>query len=94
MGKNPSIIFRELYRKAKNKEGMIDSLGGSNVPHTLGKEDKCLYVTYKEVIKDFLKEGYTENRAIKHIEQWVDYDIIFIRYYDGYKYIGFSKEGI
>lgn len=94
MGKNPSIIFRELYRKAKNKEGMITSLNGSNKPYEMGKEDGCYYVPYKEVVRDFLVEGYTEGKAIKHIDQWVDYDLVFIRFSDGYKYVGFSKRGI
>lgn len=94
MGKNPSIIFRELYRKAKNRDGMIASVNGSNTPHNLGKQDDCYYVAYKEVIKDFLKEGYAESKAIKHIEQWIDYDLVFVRFDEGYKYIGFSKKGI
>lgn len=94
MGKNPSIIFRELYRKAKNVDGMISSVDGHNTPYDLGRQDGCYYVNYKEVVKDFLKEGYSEGRAVKHIEQWIDSDLLFVRFSDGVKFIGFSKDGI
>ena len=92
MGKNPSTIFRELYRKAKNREARVSSTGGSTVSIDMGKQDGCVYVTEKEVLQNFLIEGYSEFRANKHILQWIDYDLLFVRYNNGYKYIGFSKE--
>ncbi len=92
MGKNPSTIFRELYRKAKNREGKANSTGFTNAVMEMGKQDGCVYVTEKEVIQNFMIEGYSELRANKHIAQWIDYDLLFIRYNNGYKYIGFTKE--
>ena len=92
MGKNPSTIFRELYRKAKHRNGIIGSVEGSNPAYEMNMQDGCFYVTEKEVIKDFLLEGYSESRANKHIDQWIEYDILFVRYWNGYKYIGFSKD--
>lgn len=92
MGKNPSTIFRELYRKAKNKEAWADSTGSTNIVLQMGKQDGCVYVTEKEVMQKFMIEGYSEIRANKHILQWIDYDLLFVRYNNGYKYIGFAKE--
>ena len=92
MGKNPSTIFRELYKKAKHRKGVADSVDGSNAVIEMERQDKCLYVTEKEVIQCFMIEGYSELRANRHILQWIDYDLLFVRYNNGYKYIGFSKE--
>ena len=92
MGKNPSTIFRELYRTAKHREGKYTSMGGTNGLLEMSKQDGCVYVTEKEVIQSFMIEGYSELRANKHILQWIDYDLLFVRYNNGYKYIGFSKE--
>ena len=92
MGKNPNTIFRELYRKAKNREAKAISVGSTNSVLEMGKQDGCVYVTEKEVIQNFMIEGYSELRANKHILQWIDYDLLFIRYNNGFKYIGFSKE--
>lgn len=92
MGKNPSTIFRELYIKAKHRKGVADSVDGTNAVTEMERQDKCLYVTEKEVIQNFMIEGYSELRANRHILQWIDYDLLFVRYNNGYKYIGFSKE--
>ena len=92
MGKNPSIIFRELYKKAKHRDSITSSVNGSSGPYDMGKQDGCYYVTEKEVIKNFLIEGYSEQKAERHIDQWIEYDIVFVRYKDGYKYIGFNKD--
>ena len=92
MGKNPSTIFRELYRKAKHRENKITSEGGSSIVLDMNKQDGCVYITEKEVIQTFLTEGYSELRANKHIDQWIDYDLLFVRYNNGFKFIGFPKE--
>ena len=94
MGKNPNAIFRELYRTAKHKAGIVDSVGGTNTPYEMGKQDGCYYVTYQQVIKSFMIEGYSVQRAIRHIDQWIDYDILFVRYNDGTKFIGFNQDVI
>ena len=94
MGKNPNIIFRELSSKAENKRDKIESLKGTNQILEAGIKDKCNYVTYKEVVKSFLLEGYTESRAEKHIKQWLDYDLVTSRYIDGTRFLGFSDGGI
>lgn len=94
MGKNPNTIFKEIYRKAKHRQEAIVSTGNTNDTIKMSNQDKCLYVPYKEVIKEFLMEGYPEQRAIKHIDQWIDYDLIFVRYSDGYKYIGLTQDVI
>lgn len=90
MGKNPSTIYKEIYRKAQHRQDTITSQGLKTPITEMNAQDKCLYVLYKEVVKEFLLEGYSEQRAIKHIDQWIDYDLIFTRYSDGYKFVGFS----
>ena len=96
MGKNPSNIFRELYKEAKRKQDKINSIDGAVRSRALvmGEEDHCCYVLYRDVIKIFLKEGYPENKAAKHIAQWVDNDLITIRYKDGYQFVGLYEDVI
>ena len=92
MGKNPNTIIRELYRKAEHRQNVASSTNGTNPLVEMSKQDKCLYMTYKEVVQNFLIEGYSEQKAIKHIQQGIDYDLAFVRYNNGFKYVGFSKE--
>ena len=94
MGKNPSNIFRELYKEAKRKQDTITSVDGSikGMVTRLSEEDHCCYIMYNEVIKTFLKEGYPVNKAEKHITQWIDNDLITMRYSDGYRLIGLYKD--
>ena len=96
MGKNPSIIFRELTKQAKHRQKAIGSVDGSTKSnlYKANEQDHCFYVLYKDVVKNFLIEGYSEYRAEKHINQWIDYDIIGVRYIDGIKYIGFSDQAV
>jgi hypothetical protein len=93
MGKNPSTIFRELYKVSKDRSKKAESIGGTNHIIEMEKQDGCYYVPYKEVVSNFLVEGYSERIANVHIDKWVDYDLLFIRYSDGFKYIGFNKKG-
>lgn len=93
MGKIPSTIFRELYRKSKDRTEKIGSADGENPVYAMSKQDGCYYVSYKEVMQRFLIEGYSEKKAMAHIQKWIDYDLIFQRYNNGYKYIGFVKQG-
>ncbi len=94
MGKNPSNIFREIYKEAKRKQDSITSVDGVLKSRTIrmGEEDHCCYVLYPEVIKVFLKEGYPVKKAEKHIEQWLDNDLITMRYADGYRFIGLYED--
>ena len=95
MGKNPSAIFRELYKKAKNTQDMLASMPGakgSEVIAEMNNQDGCYYVTYDVVMRSFLMEGYSVSRANKHIDQWIDFNILFVRYKDGFKFIGFGSE--
>ena len=96
MGKNPNVIFRELSIKAKQKQKAIDS-HANVIPtsiHLANIQDRCIYVPYETVIKTFLIEGYSAPKAEKHINQWLDYDMIGLRYIDGSKFIGFSDLGV
>lgn len=96
MGKNPSAIFRDLYKRAKQTQDIIASIPdakGSKLIAEMNEQDGCYYVTFETVIKSFLMEGYSVSRANKHIDQWIDYDILFVRYKDGFKFIGFGRAG-
>ena len=94
MGQNPSIIFRQLYSKAKHRQETIESIDGAaadNVLYKMNTADHCYYLFYKEVIKEFLLQGYSEQKAEKHIKQWVDYDLASVTYRDGYKLITLAE---
>lgn len=93
MGKNPNTIFRELYKKSKERYKKAESIGGSNPIIEMDKQDGCYYIPYKEVVSNFLIEGYSEHKATIHIDKWVDYDLLFIRYSNGFKYVGFAQGG-
>ena len=94
MGKNPSNIFRELYAEAKQRQKTIGSVDGSikGMVYRLSEEDHCYYVMYDRVIKVFLKEGYPVKKAEKHITQWIDNDLITMRYAEGYRLIGLYED--
>lgn len=90
MGQNPSIIFKQLYDRAKHRQETVKSIDGvttDNVLYKLNAADHCYYLFYKEVIKEFLLQGYSEQKAEKHIKQWIDYDLAAVAYRDGYKLI-------
>lgn len=91
MGKNPSVIFKQLYKQAKNKEATLskDGLTGLDlIIHQMNAKDECFYVPYTEVIREFLIEGYSEARAKKHITQWINHDLLVTNTYGRYKLIG------
>ena len=94
MGKNPNVIFRELYRHEKRKTMMVNSVSDAVKDRIakLGEQDGCYYIPYKDVVKAFMIEGYPENKAIKHITSWIDNDLITDRYSEGYHLIGFHEE--
>lgn len=94
MGKNPSSIFRELYSESGRKREKIASYPDAVKPKIfeLCEKDHCSYVLYPEVIRTFLKEGYPEKKALKHIQEWEDNDLITIRYVDGYRFIGIYED--
>ena len=94
MGQNPSIIFKQLYSKAKHKQRAIESIGGASGTDGLickmNNKDHCYYVPYKDVVREFLLQGYSEQKAEKHITQWLDYELAWITYCDGFKLMGFA----
>lgn len=94
MGKNPNIIFRDLYRHQKKRMDKISSVSDAVKDRidSLSEKDKCLYIPYKDVIKAFMIEGYPENKAAKHITTWIDNDLITDRYIEGYHLIGLHEE--
>ena len=93
MSRTPTVIFRELYRKAKRaKDTTIAESDPNHIPPIVqfGIEDKCCYVPYTKVMATFLKEGYCEKKAEKHISVWIANDILTMRYTpEGYRLIGF-----
>ena len=96
MGKNPCSIFRELYSESKRKQDKIASIPDvvKSRIHQMSDEDHCCYVFYTDVIKKFLKEGYPERKALKHIQEWADNDLLMERYAEGYHLIGISEDVI
>lgn len=88
MGKNPSMIFKDLYRSAKTKQSVskIEELSGiDKTIYEMTAKDGCYYVPFSDAVKHFLMEGYSEQKAIKHIKQWSDYDLAFPVKIDRYK---------
>lgn len=93
MSRTPNIIFRELYKKAKKVKDLTIAEGGDIPPIVqYGIEDGCCYVPYTNVIATFLKEGYGEKKARKHIDAWIAVDVLTMRYTpEGYRLIGLYK---
>ena len=96
MGKNPCSIFRELYSESKRKQDKIASIPDvvKSRIHLMSEEDHCCYVMYTDVIRKFLKEGYPERKALKHIQEWADNDLLMVRYAEGYRLIGILEDVI
>ena len=94
MGKNPNVIFRELYAKAKKRHELATNADGTTQDPIaiMEKEDHCYYTVYSKVVKSFILEGYSEQKADKHIMQWVDNDILTIRMRNGWRYVGFYED--
>ena len=93
MGKNPNVIFRELYRKAKKRHDAVIMTGAEkDFRVSMEEQDHCYYTAYNQVVKAFIIEGHSEQKADKHIMQWVDNDLLSIRLYDGWRYIGFYED--
>lgn len=94
MGKNPNVIFRELYRKEKRKRDMISSVSDAVKDRitVMSEQDRCYYIPYRDVIKAFMIEGYSESKAIKHVTTWIDNDLISDRYSEGYHLIGIHED--
>ena len=92
MSRTPNIIFRELYRKAKKAKDMTIAESDPDKIAPIvqyGIEDGCCYVPYTKVIASFLKEGYCEKKAEKHINTWIANDVLSMRYTpEGYRLIG------
>lgn len=94
MSRTPNIIFRELYKKAKKAKD-VTIAESDNVPPIVqyGIEDNCCYVPYTKVIATFLKEGYCESKARKHIDVWIANDVLSMRYTpEGYRLIGLYED--
>ena len=88
MGKNPSMIFKDLYRSAKTKQSVSKENELSGIDRTiydLSIKNSLYYVTYAEAMRHFLMEGYSEQKATKHLQQWADYDLAWPVKHKGYK---------
>ena len=95
MGKNPNMIFRELYRYAKSKQtSFIDDDKTDKLDrtiHELSMKDNIYYILYAEAVRKFLIEGYSEDKALRHITQWANYDMASPIKYKGYKLLGLAE---
>lgn len=94
MSRTPNIIFRELYRKAKKAKD-VTIAESTEIPPIVqyGIEDGCCYVPYTKIIATFLKEGYCENKARKHVDAWIANDVLTMRYTpEGYRLVGLYGE--
>lgn len=98
MSRTPNVIFRELYRKAKKaKELTIANSDPEQIAPIVqyGIEDGCCYVPYTKVMATFLKEGYCEKKAEKHINTWIANDILTMRFTpEGYRLIGLYERDL
>ena len=93
MGKNPSMIFKDLCGSAKTKQTISkkeELTGIDEVIYDLTIRDKCFYVPYSDAIRQFLMEGYSEQRALKHLKQWAQYDLAWPTKYEGYKLLALA----
>lgn len=92
MGRTPNVIFRELYKQQKKKTDAIRAQGATTPVMKMNEEDHCLYVLYQTAVKAFMMEGYSEQKAIKHITTWLDNDFLRIRYDGVYRYLGIDRD--
>lgn len=96
MSRTPNIIFRELYKKAKKaRDVTITNSDPDKIAPIVqyGIEDGCCYVPYTKVIATFLKEGYCESKARKHVDAWIANDVLTMRYTpEGYRLIGLYED--
>lgn len=94
MGKNPSMIFKDLCRSARENYRAYrkgETTGIEEEIYNLTVRDGCFYVTYSEAIRRFLMEGYSEQKANKHISQWATYDLVCAVRHQGYKLLALSE---
>ena len=93
MGKNPSMIFKDLCRSAKTKQSVSKKeilTGIDELIYNLTIRDGCYYVPYNDAIRSFLIEGYSEQKALKHLKQWAHYDLAWPTKYEGYKLLALA----
>ena len=92
MGKNPCIIIKEQGAKARKKRDKIDSLGsnGSVLEIASKKNNGLTYGFYDDLVKAFMIEGYPAHRAEKHIQEWIDNDLLSTLWIEGYHLVGYD----
>ena len=92
MARLPSSILKQELARAVDKASKIESHKDSvnySVLMKAHEDTGNYYLMYKDVIRSFLLEGYSEEKAEKYLKHWYDYDIISVEWVEGYKLVGF-----
>lgn len=89
MGKDPGLILKQQIAKAKHRVETIDSAENDTILTRMYKENRSYCMLYKDVVKAFLAEGYTDAKADRYIAKWADYDLVWTGYVEGYHLVGF-----
>lgn len=91
MGKNPSVIIREQAAKAKRRlEKIRDSHSPGGILYEESQKNNCYCGYYNDLLKAFMIEGYSQKKAEKHINEWVDNDFLWIGTRGGYEIVGYG----
>lgn len=93
MGKNPCIIIKEQGAKARKKRDKLDSfdrIRGSVLDEASDMNNGLTYGFYDDLVKAFMMEGYPAHRAEKHIQEWVDNDLLSTLWIEGYHLVGYD----
>ena len=66
---------------------------GESVLETASRTNNGLtFGFYDDLVKAFMIEGYPAHRAEKHIQEWVDNDLLSTLWMEGYHLIGYDME--
>ena len=92
MGKNPCIIIKEQGAKARKKREKIDSVDhtSESVLEKASKKNDLIYGFYDDLVRAFILEGYPVHRAEKHIQEWVENDLLSTMWMDGFHLVGYD----
>lgn len=94
MGKDPGLIFKQISAKAIHRSKQAISVENENILTSAHDKTGAYYLFYKDVIKAFMLEGYTDTRAEKYIAKWIDYDLANVLYEGSYKLLGFYESEV
>ena len=92
MGKNPGIIIKEQRALAREAYNRAESAGIPNDEILIDARNRfnCTCGYYADLLRAFMIEGYTVARADKHIKEWVENDLLFVTFLNGYKVVGYG----